>query len=121
MEADALAEEREERWWCGELHRLRAVFLAAMGADETQIEALFQESHQNRKGAEVGFASKTRRGNLHGIPSPKSECVRRTWIPTASLMNACSGLSLGLVGGSPALSNKRSRCKARTLRLQDIR
>jgi predicted ATPase len=43
-EAEAVAEEREERWWCGELHRLRAVFLAAMGADETQIEASFDEA-----------------------------------------------------------------------------
>jgi predicted ATPase len=40
-EAEALAEEREERWWSAELHRLRGVFLAAMGAEETQIEASF--------------------------------------------------------------------------------
>jgi predicted ATPase len=40
-EAEALAEESEERWWRAELHRLRGVFLAAMGADETQIEASF--------------------------------------------------------------------------------
>jgi hypothetical protein len=32
---------KEERWWCAELHRLRGVFLAAMGADEAQIEASF--------------------------------------------------------------------------------
>jgi hypothetical protein len=30
------------RYWCAELHRLRGVFLAAMGADETQIEASLQ-------------------------------------------------------------------------------
>jgi hypothetical protein len=40
-EAEALVERFEERWWCAELHRLRAVFLTAMGADETQIEASF--------------------------------------------------------------------------------
>jgi predicted ATPase len=40
-EAEALAERSEERWWCAELHRLRGVFLTAMGAEETQIEALF--------------------------------------------------------------------------------
>jgi hypothetical protein len=40
-EAEALVERYEERWWCAELHRLRAVFLAAMGADETQMEASF--------------------------------------------------------------------------------
>ena len=85
-EAEALAERSEERWWCAELHRLRAVFLAAIGADEAQIEASFCASHQNRKGAEVDFARETRRSNLRGIPSPKSERVRRTWIPTASLL-----------------------------------
>jgi len=41
MEAEALVERFEERWWSAELHRLRGVFLAAMGADETQIEASF--------------------------------------------------------------------------------
>jgi adenylate cyclase len=40
-EAEALAERFEERWWCAELHRLRGVFLAALGAEETQIEASF--------------------------------------------------------------------------------
>jgi predicted ATPase len=40
-EAERLAETSEERWWCGELHRLRGVFLAALGADEAQIEASF--------------------------------------------------------------------------------
>jgi predicted ATPase len=40
-EAEAVIERRAERWWCAELHRLRGVFLAAMGADEGQIEASF--------------------------------------------------------------------------------
>jgi predicted ATPase len=43
-EAEALAERSEERWWCAELHRLRGVFLTAMGADEPQIEASFREA-----------------------------------------------------------------------------
>ena len=43
-EAEALAERSEERWWCAELQRLRGVFLAAMGADETKIEASFCEA-----------------------------------------------------------------------------
>ena len=34
-EAEALVERYEERRWCAELHRLRGVFLTAMGADET--------------------------------------------------------------------------------------
>jgi hypothetical protein len=41
MEAEALAERFEVGWWYAELRRLRAVFLTALGADETQIEALF--------------------------------------------------------------------------------
>jgi len=72
-------------------------------------------------GAEGDFAGETRRRNLRRIPQAKSEHVRRTWIPTTSLVTARSALSLGLVMGNPALSNKRLRCKARTLRLQEIR
>jgi hypothetical protein len=40
-EAEALVERREERCWSAELHRLRGVFLATLGAEETQIEVSF--------------------------------------------------------------------------------
>ena len=43
-EAEALIERFENRYWCAELHRLRGVFLAAMGAEEAQIEASFHEA-----------------------------------------------------------------------------
>jgi len=43
-EAGALVPTTEERWWCSELHRLRGVFLTAIGADETQIDASFGEA-----------------------------------------------------------------------------
>jgi adenylate cyclase len=43
-EAEALVARTEERWWCAELHRLRGVFLATMGAEEAQIEASFSEA-----------------------------------------------------------------------------
>ena len=43
-EAEALAQRFENRYWCAELHRLRAVFLAALGAEESQIEASFCEA-----------------------------------------------------------------------------
>jgi predicted ATPase len=43
-EAEAVAERREERWWSAELHRLRSLFLAALGADQAQIEAAFCEA-----------------------------------------------------------------------------
>src|SRR5262249_3076339 len=41
-EADALVERFENRYWSAEVHRLHGVFLAAIGADESQIEASFQ-------------------------------------------------------------------------------
>ena len=40
-EAEGVVERFEERGSCAELHRLRGVFLATLGADETQIEASF--------------------------------------------------------------------------------
>ncbi|HYY30024.1 MAG TPA: hypothetical protein VE860_18920, partial [Chthoniobacterales bacterium] len=43
-EAEALAERAEERWWCAEIYRLRGVFLAALDAEETQIQASFREA-----------------------------------------------------------------------------
>jgi predicted ATPase len=43
-EAEALAERFEQRFYFSELHRLRGVFLTAIGADETQIEASFCEA-----------------------------------------------------------------------------
>jgi serine/threonine protein kinase/tetratricopeptide (TPR) repeat protein len=43
-EAEAVAERREERWWSAELHRLRGLFLAALGVDQAQIEAAFCEA-----------------------------------------------------------------------------
>ena len=43
-EAEALAASSGDRRWCAELHRLRAVFLAALGAEESQIEVSFREA-----------------------------------------------------------------------------
>jgi hypothetical protein len=43
-EGDALVQRFENRYWSAELHRLRGVFLAAIGADETGIEASFCEA-----------------------------------------------------------------------------
>jgi len=64
-DAERLAETSGERWWCAELHRLHAVFLTAIGADETQIEASFcqaigtardQKSVSLEKRAEATYA-----------------------------------------------------------------
>ena len=43
-EAEALVERFEGRWCCVEMCRLRGVFLAAIGADETQIDTSFLEA-----------------------------------------------------------------------------
>jgi predicted ATPase len=43
-DAKAQVERSEERWWSAELHRLRGVFLATLGADAAQIEASFGEA-----------------------------------------------------------------------------
>ena len=48
-EAEALVERFENRYWCAELHRLRGVFLTALGADETQIVASFQAAISTAK------------------------------------------------------------------------
>jgi serine/threonine protein kinase/predicted ATPase len=71
-EAEAWAEKSEVRWWCAELQRLRGVFLAAIGEDETKIEASFcaaistakaQKSTSLAKRAEATYAEyRCRRG-----------------------------------------------------------
>src|SRR5262249_45406234 len=87
-EAEALAEEREERWWSDELHRLRAVFITAMGADETQIDTSFcaavriareQKSISLQKRAEASYAEYCRRKHErlgHGLPPEQISVAR---------------------------------------------
>jgi serine/threonine protein kinase/predicted ATPase len=48
-EAEALVERFENRYWCAELHRLRGVFLTAIGADENQIEVSFRAAIKTAK------------------------------------------------------------------------
>jgi hypothetical protein len=82
-EAEALVERFENRYWCAELHRLHGVFLAAMGADEAQIEASFckairiakeQKSVSLEKRAEATYAE-YRRQKRAG--QEKSDLVRK--------------------------------------------
>jgi len=77
-EAEALIESSDEREWCAELHRLRSVFLTAMGADETRIEASFgeairiareQKSVSLEKRAEATYAE-YRRQKASGLGGP---------------------------------------------------
>jgi predicted ATPase len=69
-EAEALVERFEGRHWSAELHRLKGVFLTAMGGDEAQIEASFcaaikiareQKSISLEKRAEATYAEYCRR------------------------------------------------------------
>jgi predicted ATPase len=64
-ETEALIERFENRYWSVELHRLKGVFLAALGADEAQIQASFctairiakeQKSVSLEKRAEATYA-----------------------------------------------------------------
>jgi tetratricopeptide (TPR) repeat protein len=48
-EAEALAQRFEQGFCCAQLHLLRGVFLAAMGAGEAQIEASFDEAIKTAK------------------------------------------------------------------------
>jgi len=75
-EARAFVERFEERWWSAELHRLHGVFLAAIGADPTQIEASFceairtakhQESTSLAKRAEATFAEYRHQADALGV------------------------------------------------------
>jgi len=50
VDAEAWGERSEERWWCAEIHRLRGVFLAVIGAEDTQIEAAFRAGIRIAKG-----------------------------------------------------------------------
>jgi hypothetical protein len=73
-EAQALAERFEVGSWYPELQRLRGVFLAAIGGDETQIEASFcaairtakeQKSISLGKRAEASYAEyRSKKGKL---------------------------------------------------------
>jgi adenylate cyclase len=49
-EGATVVERSEARVWCAELHRLRGVFLAAICADEAQIEASFREAISTANG-----------------------------------------------------------------------
>jgi predicted ATPase len=40
-EAEAMVERSEGRWWSAELHRIRGIILAAIGADDNQVQAAF--------------------------------------------------------------------------------
>jgi tetratricopeptide (TPR) repeat protein len=74
---EALLEASEARWWSAELHRLRGIFLAAIGADATDTEGAFREairiateqkSVSLTKRAEATFAEYCRQKASQGKP-----------------------------------------------------
>ena len=89
-EAEKLVERSEERCWRAELHRLRGVFLAAMGAGEAKVEASFCAAICTAKQQKSTSLAKTRRSDLRRVSQGKSERVGRTWSPTTSLVTDCS-------------------------------
>ncbi len=75
--ADALVETTDVRCWCAELHRLRGLFLAKLGADESAIEkalhdAIHSASQQKSislgKRAEEAYAEYQRQRGEGGAP-----------------------------------------------------
>jgi len=119
-EAESLAERYERHTVLTGLHRLRAVFLAPVGADETQIEASFCEAIRIAR-------SRSRFCWSNALKQPTQNTAAKKRAGQEDVDSDClfvtarSAPSLGLVVGNPALSNKRLKCKARTLRLQKRR
>jgi predicted ATPase len=84
-EAEVWVERSEERWWCAELHRLRGVFLTALGVDESQIGPSFCAAIETAK-EQKSISLEKRAQATYAEYRTKRECGRRTWIPTTSLL-----------------------------------
>ena len=70
-EAEAPVARSGNHSWCAELHRLRAVFLAAMDADEANIQASLCAAIRIAKEQKSVSLEKRAESNLRGVPSPK--------------------------------------------------
>ena len=92
-EAEAVAQRTEERECFAELHRLRGVFLAAIGADEAQIEASFCAAIKIAREQKSVSLEKRAEGSLRRISQAKSERDGRRRIPTPSLLTSCGSLT----------------------------
>jgi tetratricopeptide (TPR) repeat protein len=85
-EAEAFGERSEERWWHAELYRLRGVFLAALGADENQIEASFCEAIKIAREQKSVSLEKRAEGTYAEYRAQKAGGVSGERLPTASLL-----------------------------------
>jgi hypothetical protein len=68
-QSEALAERSAERWWCAELHRLRALFLIGLSADEIQIEASFAQAirtAEQQKSSSLAMRAERSCAEYHG-------------------------------------------------------
>ena len=82
-EAEELAALSEERWWCAELHRLRGVFLTAMGAAQAQIETSFCEAirtAREQKSVSLINAPKSLWQNIAGKRRTRQEDVNSDYL-----------------------------------------
>jgi hypothetical protein len=84
-EAQTLIERLENRYWSAELHRLRGVFLAALGADETKIATSFCAA-VNTANQQKSISLTKRRNQLMQNIAGKKRTHQETWIPGASLL-----------------------------------
>jgi hypothetical protein len=85
-EAESLADRFEQRMSSAELHGLRGVFLATLGAEETQIAASFCAAVKTAKEQKSVSLQKRAEGTY-------AEYRRQMWIPTTSLVTARSAPS----------------------------
>jgi tetratricopeptide (TPR) repeat protein len=74
-EAEALVERSGERWWSAELHRLRGVFLTAIGADTALIEGSFCAAINMAKQQKSVFLEKRAEGTYSEYRRQKASAL----------------------------------------------
>jgi tetratricopeptide (TPR) repeat protein len=77
-EAEGVVERSEGRWWCAELHRLRGVFLATMGADQAEIEASFRAAISTARCRNRSHWRNARKHPMGNTAARRQECLGRT-------------------------------------------
>jgi hypothetical protein len=90
--AEAVVERFENRYWSAELRRLHGVFLAALGAEETQIEASFREAIRIAKEKSISL-EKRAEATYAEYRRQKASESGRAWIAIASLLTPRRGIT----------------------------
>jgi hypothetical protein len=99
IEAEALVERFEGRYYCAELHRLRGVFPPTLGAEATQIGASFQAAIRIAK--EQKSVSLEKRAEATYAEYRDKERVRQKDVDFDYLFGNCLGGSGGVRSASP--------------------